>query len=1332
MRLVCPYHNKPLVFDMGTLLWKHTDGDVCYESNFLFIKRDEILSSLRIDELDYLNILSSRITSSFVTDFFHLLNKGTRLPFDENDLFTVLLASDLSLFLKDLAEFTNNVFPEIKVFLEDNIKDLSRNYSRILSCMVVDLTGRSIRDNALKRTFSSFLSSLESMLRTYREEFFQLKFVEENPKFALLHQLRMIFRSRVSDDYDPWKVKKRYKELLKLDVTEELIKAFSDFLNNEKSFQMVRPLIKIILGFNRELYKLSDEPGTLFDESIAQMFRDDWNYDGIALELREKQAINKYLATDFHKSIIAAPTYLIWEIGLEKKRRKDRNFDTLYKKVSVAFPINTNDVDNKLSCPNRHSLLDQFTSKEELRTLYHLFYLIGFSFYSASLISYDIVKEFLEKVAGKKFELPTTNIIHLTNFLLESMLEEHIFANNNPDFVLFFGDEVVSVITDRLLKSFLNDPNLPDFYREMLRYYLSGQKRNSKFILNHFLKNLINLLEVYSYQIDVSDLSMIFDSFFYVLLFTTMLIAYQYALTAQVGMLKVTEEFIEKKNEALSFVKEKLRNFDTRERILVEHILSEVMPLLTSYYLSALGVFFEAVDSSTFFIDLELKGIDLKETLKNLVQKKLKGEYLLEKDVSPVFNNVLDNITKWLVKSRKMITSKTEIYLKSKSFKERKKIVEEELFGDDGKDNFNDFKDALNKIIESTLTSTSESREQKVSEESVENAVDSDFSLSRTLGELKEDGRRNFNFKNALSIPVTIGTLDITRGFRLVSSLRNIVYINPYVLKHFQEKLPQDILNEVIEAMIAHEKAKIIYGGKELEEFFNEIVETREFANEDIVRMAPLAMVIFELINDARVDFLFSTVYPKYLPSLQYFYMIFQVPLIERLMKEHSDNPLWTIYQVLFLITRLGVTDFSDMLKTASLETRYVLERLLRPNIIRLIILSSRSKKAVDAFSTSILLAIEISNALKAIYSPEEINRFIEEINKSIDIYFKENESAFKDYTKRVIDLLSQDLLDVINDLFNSVPIDTRIEIFKLFEKDLSVTEIVDRINKMLKQYNISIELSKAGAYAPINMHIPKIHDYIFYLETVKDNEALIQKLREKVNQIKIDFEEKVENWGDIFEERLLEAYIWSMARDIPAPKAFSGYSKVLPKLDIILHLDLSGSMYGEAAELVMKSAIIVSEALKPLIEKRNSRIQLSISGFGTGYMIIKYPKHKVELGNYNIEFLGGTAIFETLRAVTLHLKNQLYLDSKKLIFIFTDTFDSEEDLQFAADYLREIRENIGNFYIITVSTSPNALQDLERFSNKVIYMHSLNDLPKIIVENTLTIIKKWGIQKLF
>ena len=231
---------------------------------------------------------------------------------------------------------------------------------------------------------------------------------------------------------------------------------------------------------------------------------------------------------------------------------------------------------------------------------------------------------------------------------------------------------------------------------------------------------------------------------------------------------------------------------------------------------------------------------------------------------------------------------------------------------------------------------------------------------------------------------------------------------------------------------------------------------------------------------------------------------------------------------------------------------------------------------------------------------------------------------------------------------------------------------------------------------------------------------------------MKTEFTEEKHDWGDLLEEKLQEAYIWSQSRDVPAPKAFTGYIKEFPKIDLIIHLDLSGSMMGDPAEKIMSSAVIISEALRDILKTYEGKIQLTIFAFGTEIAIIKSPKGDIIHGKFNIFNLGGTAIFETLYNGIKIVKDDFLKESHKVVIIFTDTYDSEEDLKMAPRFIKEINKLVGKFSIYTMSTSGEFIEEIKKYSKQTDILTTLDELPEKIINKTVEIIKEKGVKKLY
>ena len=1329
LKIICPYHNKVIVFDHEKYLWYHTDGTVCYESNYLVLKRDKILKKYIHGKTDFRDILLSRIDENFIASFFEHLNSSNEIESKYGEILVSILGSDLDNFIEKLSDFVSNDFKVVKSRLEYLSKSMLNEEKRRIVNIIANLSGKTVRDaDALKENLLKIILHISKfIIDHFRFKIYDLKIWQETKtdkaaKEYLLWMLKKITAKNQKAESKLIKAERRYEFQLSLIRNKHGISELSKmFLRDEKLYSVIRPFVLFAEQFNEILLNKDYSITELFEEAVIELFTTLWGYKNNKLTFWRMETEEDSFVDLLSISAAVSSKYLPLEIFLVSDKRT-KNFKPSSRNF-VMIPINDppslveipQNLSSELLIYPEDTIIDRVAKIKDLHKVYRYFYIAGLSFYKTSQVGFQTAKEFLEKIAGLKIKSPLKNLILWADLAFKHLNENIMLATPSPDYILYFNNEILESVVEVAVRDLLSRlSNLPKYYSEILKYALVKGGMNTKELIDQFLFNIYKIAKIKKIDAEATEYSMLIDSFYFVLIETILFYIHRFFIAARLGLLKARLDILEKfedekpETETLLVDEEEKKLFDTFAKIFY--------PAMIMFYTTAFSLFAEYKNEK---YSKTLEKIDReklkKQLLKSIKKTATKNKLEIEEKYIEAY---VERLVKWILHKKRKIDIEEE----SKKMLELRRKIEEKKRKEKQSEFFKIVEEAMKKQLEKK-----EIEEKKRKQSG--NHVDS-FDFKEILGEVEEESVSEQKKVNPASIKVVLGTLPIYNGLSLVSSRDGIVYINEHFLDVLGEKIGPKNLEIVLDVLIAHEKAKIMYSDETVEKFFDNILETFGKSGYSSSLIVSFIKTIFNLLNDARVDFLYSLEYPRYYPMFTYYTLIFLAPAFENLYVLNPNNTIIPVYQVLLLISRLKITDFEQLIEKLPSKSKYVLEKILSPNVVRMLVSSSMFKNTIDVLTASIYVAMEILDALESVYSRKEILEFISQINTVRRLVIEDLEEV-KRYVMEIHRYMLKDLDAFIAKLFKAFPKLIRDKILKHLYTSENLRIILKSVKNAAKM-RAKTEHWGYGSYSPPRMIYPNINDHLIYMKTINKHRETIRRLREAVEKIKIEYEEDRKTWGDLIEEKMMEAYIWSYTRDVPAPLAFSGYTKILPNIDIIIHLDHSGSMVGAEGELVTEAAIVISESLRPLIETPKSKIRLAVSAFGTDYHIIKYPLQKIEAGRYNFYNLGGTAIFETLADTIDKIYDQLRENSKKLIIIFTDTMDSEYDLEKANEMLEKIRRKIGDFYTVLISTNGNVLEEIRKFADTIITINTVDDLPNIIVDSVLKMIKKWGIRKIF
>ncbi|MGQ4892879.1 MAG: hypothetical protein ACP6IP_10420 [Candidatus Njordarchaeia archaeon] len=1372
MEIVCDFHGKPLKFSPEKGLWLHKEGSICYESNYLLLKRKHVLDKFSIDQ-DPKEILDSKLTENYLVEYFSYLRSNPKLLEVENipKSFIYLISADVEELVKNFLNlgsklqklynlFYSNIFrfnialanAELLSLVRDAFKrgdiPLSLNLDELINALIF-LSNFAIYENRVN--IGSYIRYMEEVQKSDIGDTYSLlsfiltvstlrERVFEKPVFSTVfrmnRQLSEFYVYRFSKRVGGHLWESYLSTLSSSDLDHfKVLLAYFHFLVSIKDIDfedLTYPLVRRILQFMRK-EDLDLKNGIL-------------RINNFELSRKGKMLSNPFVVFEAD-SLNGHRFYLFW--GEKWRFFKEGNVhyiqlpsNILLKNVKkLQFEDILRDVERIFSEVIGSKLLKEIRSKAEeykevAENIYETFYTLALSIYSTYDLAVEIANIINDKLGLPIIEINRTTFNRIVTEVIVDFTMEVLQDVRFGIFPIVIHKEVARKDALEINKLILDNFDLIKYkpLMEIILTYLSTESIQGKEII---LKMLSLLVEPWTNS-DVEDRLKLYNAL--AAIEVPNIISTQWGLLKALVLLIASTAAIRNAKEA-SASKESLidaiNSLSDREKGAFKCQFLLFSKLFAKMFFSISNLF-DKISNPVGTYKGPLPRTHIVERIGETVNSTLHALNLGEVDVDRVFDDLFDfleNLNKIIKKS----DAQRRLFMELKMKLEQLRRYRMER---DREEKLDAFREKLNKLYQNKDTNVIKkeevdddwrklismlerkvklgSRKRKIFEETSSGNVkppyfssirDIDFNVIMKVNkeELVEDVK-----VNPYKIPVVFDEASDTSS-ELTWNKRGIIYLNGKLIDKLAGKVKSiEMLKELIDVAVAHEKAKVLFSNPNISLFLDRL-KTIEGGRE-----AALISAIHKIIEDARVDFHYSTRYTKYWSLFTYLTLALNLPPSLYTDKEFKrNNPLIPLLQAIIMITRLGITDFQDFFEALSSDQTTFINNVLTPDVVKLITLASRSKNSVDALTASLYVYEKIKENLFEIFGYDKGNKILESFA----------ETSGGDLLKN----LKNDLETLVELIFGNLPIFIKEEILQRLERSKNLLEFLDRFNLYKKKFRKHLFLKKGG-YKKVKFRLeyPTPGSLIFYLKTVERYKQLIVRLRKEVNRLKIEFKEEKHDWGDLLEEKLQEAYIWSHSRDVPAPKAFTGYIKEFPKIDLIIHLDLSGSMMGEAAEKIMASAVIISEALKDILKQYKGKIQLTIMAFGTEVMVIKYPKEEIVHAKFNIFNLGGTAIFETLYEGIKNLKDDLLEDSHKVVIIFTDTYDSEEDLRLAPRFIGEINKMVGKFSIYTMSTSGEFMDEIKKYSKQTELLTTLDELPEKIINKTLEIIRERGVKKLY
>ena len=540
-------------------------------------------------------------------------------------------------------------------------------------------------------------------------------------------------------------------------------------------------------------------------------------------------------------------------------------------------------------------------------------------------------------------------------------------------------------------------------------------------------------------------------------------------------------------------------------------------------------------------------------------------------------------------------------------------------------------------------------------------------------------------FTNPLNLPIIYIRKEFVRG---VSSPGwtdgSAIYIYEPILEKMVDELTIVDLHTFVQTIIFHETGHALLTDFQVYESFMELIISYYPYIFDLIKD------LSNILEDERVEFYLSVLYPGLVDKFRTSSII-----LSRLkIKEEKGvmGALFSINELVFAIVRMKHLNGSihEYIDTYFPAQKKFLKRLFDAKGLKVLVEAIHSNNTRGTLIRTLYFykrALEILNEMYGTtVVKDEIMNYAKTNFKFIFLLLRQNTPI-----GRIAPYLSDDILS---------------EIYELYEKGLGdwmhISELLEK-RGVLKYHNIG-----KGGFT----QIVEFKDYTFYMNSVNENIQLIIELRKAFEKLKMDWEASKADWGDPLEEHMLEAYEWSLTRDIPRPQIFEGYRKVMPEIDILILLDQSGSMQGEAGTLVMKSTIIVSEALKPLL---GERVRLGIYTYGSNIRKVKGFTEPIFAGRYFPRPEGGTSTFESLAYVVENEKDNFNKNSTKIFLVFTDSMNYDNDR--AEEVMKEIIDLIGiNIRTFAIVTSKSYDPDfVEHFDSAYVITH-INEFVNIML----------------
>ncbi len=505
------------------------------------------------------------------------------------------------------------------------------------------------------------------------------------------------------------------------------------------------------------------------------------------------------------------------------------------------------------------------------------------------------------------------------------------------------------------------------------------------------------------------------------------------------------------------------------------------------------------------------------------------------------------------------------------------------------------------------------------------------------------------------------------------------------------EDLSKQLLCKLMNSVIVHEYGHVIFTDfNALSDYIWNIknLETESYLN--------IFKSIWNILEDVRIEFLMRIDYPSLARILTPLRIITTV-----MPEENLDSKLSRFILGLYMLT------FKDILFTRNIDINIALDHAFGTFIDLWEIINDKRFRILKLIEE----AISTRNAIAPLQIADYITKVLD---KKIGFPNKTSIMLLHKIEKIPGEILN--LLKILDDQ----------PIMKISNKDSLVKENV--ISKKISELNKN-EGGIIGASVSIDYPEERSMNISFYIDTVKRYKRVINDLKRQIKDILSEWRVKKTIVGEISEEHLQEIYAWSFSKDEPRPEIFELISREVKPLNIFLHVDQSGSVYGEKGEIIMRSVIIILESLESLV--KNELLRVATATFGPyPPRILKEFTEQTHWGRFYPSPAGGTEIYRTLKWFIMHQYPYSKPEWSYLVIIFTDGINYPKDNKLHKDVrdLLNRKYKSGGKIVGIIPQQTLQLPEIKEFIKTLDHVEtlfSLSELPGIIMRIVKKEIKK-------
>ncbi len=483
-----------------------------------------------------------------------------------------------------------------------------------------------------------------------------------------------------------------------------------------------------------------------------------------------------------------------------------------------------------------------------------------------------------------------------------------------------------------------------------------------------------------------------------------------------------------------------------------------------------------------------------------------------------------------------------------------------------------------------------------------------------------EDFRREFKVDqqfNVLGLPVLLtkdrdgGSLGWTDGKMLYVSVP--AFYEMMAKCNFTKEEMQTLLN----AILYHETGHVLLSDFVLWKLFNEVIRADYPEGWSLVRF------LANLLEEVRIEFYMGIEYPGLAPAFRKASkLLAQVPAMQG-----EDTFITALMKVLFLTLRFGLWngDFETAATECAPEHRHFITEVLDAEGIMILTYAIRGQDSRSAIFGAMLFFEKLLKIAERFYEPSTIQATLKSATPSTTIVI--DKQALKELEEKLPPDAFAELMQQLKEIYG------------------------DSFGEGGGQDGCGSTGAGMGGLDVVT----ELEDFVFYQDTRNVYKNEIMRLRKQFERLARIWEEDRRRWGTPIEDELPQAYMWSLTRDIPAPRIFEGYKLHKPPMDIILLIDQSGSMSGAPGILAMRAAVVIAETLAPIL---GENITLSVYTFGGKIRQVKAPYEAIHQGRYFPKPSGGTSIFKSIESTADLIHAHLNPRAKKLLVVFTDSYN--------------------------------------------------------------------------